>query len=680
VAEGDGQFGLAGAFLELPLSVQVRDATRDEIVKDIEVTWRVASGSGAGIDVVVARSDDLGIASARLRLGSDTGAYRVEATSAKRVGEAPAFSARAIPAPVLESVSALPAVAGQIVTVSGRNFRTNADENAVLFGGLRGRTLSASPTSLTVEVPRCALSRAVDVRVTIGAVTSGPLSVQTSAAPATPVNLDRGKVQRLENGALSCIQFTALPAGARYLVVPQNAVETVALPLRHELLVISGSAAPVAWPASASRSLHADRALEWESWLRQSEQTLGAVDYPSAAELESFGVDVDPQLGESRDFNVLKSDNTTRRVTAVVQAITNRAILYVDRDAPSPGLTPADLENFGGLFDDPIHTTDVRVYGAPSDIDANGKVIILFTPAVNALTARNDAGFIAGYFYGCDLVAKTRCSATNSGEIFYSMVPDPTGQFSSPRTKDVVLRTVPAVLAHEFQHMINFHRKNGRLDVLWLSEALAHSAEDVVGEEFLARGDPQTANDFQRPNSIRAQLWLGRIAETHLVAEASPGTLEQRGGAWLFLRYLMEHYGGTALLGNLTANTALGAANVTANTGRSWAELLSEFGVAVWADGAPELAGVTLEPKYTFGTLDLRARIGALSGGFPLNPASVTAQDFLRSATLGSAASDYLIVQPSATAGQQMHMAFSGLRGGPFTPASQPQLTLLRIR
>jgi len=680
VADGDAQFGTPGSSLEWPFSVRVTDASRGGAVKDVEISWRITSGSGAAITIVAAKSDGLGIASARLRLGPDTGTYRAEPNAPRRVGAAPVFSARAIPAPVIESSTPALAAAGQTVTITGRNFSATAEQNAVLFGGLRGRTLSATATTLTAEVPRCALSRSVDLRVAIGAVESAPRVVQTVAGTATPVNLNTGQARRFEGTDLECLQFSSAPAGTRYLAVSQNAVDAVTLPLRFELRALSGSTAPVTFAAAPAPALRSDAASDWELRLRLQERSLGPVHIASAAELREQGATADPQLGESREFNVLKQDNTTRKITAVVQAISQRAILYVDRDAPSGGLTAADLQRFGDLFDNPIYTTDVEVYGTPSDTDANGKVIILFTPAVNALTSRSDAGFIAGYFYGCDLVARSRCSATNSGEIFYSMVPDPSGQFSGARTKDVVLRTVPGVLAHEFQHMINFHRKGGRLDVLWLSEGLAHSAEDIVGDQFLVQGDVQTANDFKRPNYVRAQIWLSNLRQTHVVAEDPPGSLELRGAGWLLVRYLTEHYGGTPLLGQLTASTAVGAANITAATSRAWKELLSEFGVAVWADRAPDLAGVTVDPRHTFGTFDLRARIGALSGGFPLNPPVVVAQDFLLSATMASAAADYLILQPSSLAAQRLHLIFAGPRGGPFTPPGAPQLTLLRIR
>ena len=59
--------------------------------------------------------------------------------------------------------------------------------------------------------------------------------------------------------------------------------------------------------------------------------------------------------------------------------ISERAILYVDVEALA-NLPMEDAERFGDLFDDPIYSVDVSAFGATSDVDDNGKVIILFTP------------------------------------------------------------------------------------------------------------------------------------------------------------------------------------------------------------------------------------------------------------------------------------------------------------
>jgi len=676
--DGDHQFALPAQLAELPLQVQATDVTSGRAVKDVEVRWTVRSGTGAVITVDNDKTDGLGVAAARIRVGPDTGTYRVEATASKLVGSPATFEVRAVPGPVVESLAPLPAVAGQVITVTGRNFSPRSDDNAVLFGGLRGTTLSASPTQLQVRVPACVLDRETDVRVSLGALLSQPLKARTAGGVTAPIDLAKGESLRLTTLAdLQCMSFAGAAAGARYLVVPQNAVESIVPAMRYELNAIAGAGLPASRVAVPVR-MRRDVASEFEIELRRRELELGPVAVRDRPGIGVAGQSTIPAIGDRRDFNVLKSDGTTRRITAAVEAISEHAILYVDVAAPSGGLTKADLDGFGALFDDPIYTTDVSVFGTPSDIDGNDRIIILFTPAVNALTDASASGFIAGYFYGCDLVEASRCSATNGSEIFYSMVPDQTGSFGGVRTKDVVLRTVPAVLAHELQHMINFARKGGSLDVLWLSEGLAHAAEDVVGTVLAERG-AAISTDFVRPNYVRAQLYLQRPASTSLVNVESPGSLQERGAAWLLIKYLSGHYGGDGLLGRLTSSAAKGAANVSGAVGRPWAELLSEFAVALWADGATELQGVSIDQHFTFAAFELRNVLDGLAGGYPLVPPVISFQDFVISDLLSAAAQDYLVVQAPSTPGA-FNLAYTGLRGGPFSPSSSAQLTVLRLR
>jgi hypothetical protein len=677
IADGNDQLGVASAFLEFPLRVRVVDATRGSTVKDVAVTWSVVAGSGATVTAINAESDDIGVASATLRLGPDTGTYRVEAAATGAVGGPATFSARAILAPVIEAISPAVVAAGASLIIDGRNFSTVVADNTVLFDGWRGRTTAATQSRLTVEVPACVLTRDAEVTVAIGGAYSNTMTVTTTAGAVPELTLTRGSHRTLGATELACIAIPASQAGAEYLIIPQNAVQRVGLPLRIELSTIVGQTGPITVPARLAPST-TSAAVLWEDRIRARERELGGFS-PLSGTDAVFARRAVPEIGERRTFKVLTRDQESRSVTAEVRHISQRAILYVDVQAPANGFTPADLQRFGAQFDDPIYPIDTAVFGTPSDIDDNDRVIILFTPAVNALTDRTEQGFIAGYFYGCDLLTAARCADTNSGEIFYGVVPDPAGQFSAPRSKDTVLRNVPGVLAHEFQHMIHFHVRGGTLDVLWLSEALAHAAEDIVGEEYLKRGDAVSASDFRRPNLVRTQFYLRVPSLTTLVAEATPGTLEQRGAAWLFLKYLMGHYGDRTLLGRLTNTTSTGTANVLAATGRPWDTLLAEFAGATWAHESPELDGVQIATRLTFPNFDLRAALATLSGGFPLDPLRIAFGDYQFADEIAAASQDYYILG-GASPMPRMHLAYTGVRGGPFAAGAAPQLTILRIR
>jgi hypothetical protein len=164
--------------------------------------------------------------------------------------------------------------------------------------------------------------------------------------------------------------------------------------------------------------------------------------------------------------------------------------IVADTANPAGGFTSAEYASFAAAFDTLAYPVDVQHFGRPTDLDRNGRVIIFFTSAVNALTPRGASFVVGGFFWNRDLFprAGTRgCLGSNDGELFYMLAPDPSGTVNgNARTRDYVLRTSVAVLAHEFQHLINASRRLYVLnsstfnEEVWLNEGLSHAAEELV--------------------------------------------------------------------------------------------------------------------------------------------------------------------------------------------------------
>jgi hypothetical protein len=678
---GDAQFGTIGQQLAEPLQVVVNDAVTHQPREGIRVDWQVTEGGGS-VTPASATTDTRGIATAQLRLGGALGSNRVRATAVGQVGDPATFTLTAIVAPAITAVTPGTARAGDTITISGTNFGTTSSVVAVLFDGVRGQVISIADGQLRAVVPACVATHTAVVRVALGSVLSAPTSLATIAGNTGPLRLARGEVRVFADPAdLQCVRLPPDPAGASYLIITQNAAQTYSIPMQSELAAFGVQPPPIALRAgmSAGGGPTPDFASTWELALRARERllTAGAPPLPlPQAQLRTSAAD--PKVGDRRSFNTLDADNKTVRITAEIKAITTRAILYEDVAAPRV-YTTADYEGFGHTFDDPIYNTDTSVFGPVSDIDGNQRVIILFTPEVNALTPKGSGTFIGGYFYACDLLPANRCAATNGAEIFYSMVPDPEGKFGDRRDARGVSRAVPPIIAHEFMHMINFSERAGSLDVLWLAEALAHTAEDIVGQVFIDRGDPVTGADFIEQNHSHARKYLSAPQLTSLIADESPGTIDLRGAGWLFLRYLRGLYGENALLTKLTSAQTSGSLNVATQTGRSWPTLLADFATAIFADDMPELAGVTIDPRYTFVNTNMREMLGFPS--FPLAVQNRTFADFLQTVALPSSSMQYTLLQSPFTASTtSLNLVFSGARGGPFNPTSVPQLIMMRIR
>jgi hypothetical protein len=664
-------FAPADASATDPVRVVAVHAVTGSPVAGVQVTWQVPQG-GLGLSPAVQNTDTYGVAAA-LPVQTGTGVFRVTASAPRMVGAAPSINVHVVHRPAIASLPAAFA-AGEEITISGSNFSTVPAHNAVYFDGVRGTLTAASATELRVRVPACLPARGVVVRVGLGAVLSAPRSAGSTGGTVAEIALQPGQSHTAATpDQLGCTRLAANAGGALYLIGVHNTAASFAPRSSFELRTLTPQAV-VAAPIHTRAPGAASFADAWELELRRRERTLGPMD-PA---MPGAHVSVLPSVGERRQFNVIDRENRFLQVTAEVRHVSNRGIFYLDVEALST-FTDADLQYLGSTFDDPIYPTNTAVFGEPSDLDGNQRIIILFTPRVNALTPRNQSSFIAGYFYGCDLVSRNRCSGSNSGEVFYSMVPDPAAQWGDARSRSLVMNSVPPVLAHEFQHMIHFARRGFSADALWLSESLAHTAEELVADVFTGRGQTAMAALFRNGNLHRAQMYLDDPAATSMLAEEPPGTLELRGAGWLFLKYLRGHFGGTDLLRRLTASTRNSAANVSHETGESWGRLVTDFGVAIYADNAPELQG-SLAARHRFADFNLRATLGALPGGFPLRPTTANWADAWFTGDVPSASHEHFLFFDSGLAGQPLSVVLAGRRGAPLDATADLQLSIVRLR
>ena len=683
--DGNRQYALPGAMLPDPLRVRLEHYKTRAPAPGQDVTWRLVAGRGAEVVPDNAKTDANGIATARVRLGADTGTYVVEATFTGNFGTPKRFTLTAAAPPSVASIEPDQLEPGQLVIIRGDGFRSGVEENVVYFDNLRAQLLSATPTELRAIVPFCITTRRSLVRAGFGAVLSAPVGVSVGAPAGGELRLGVGQVQRLTTTAsLSCLRFPAQPAGAEYLIAAQNTSTAPGSSLAFALSGLTGE-------AQAAASLQPHRATQpptygdvWDAHLRQKENQLlqrGAARARSSIRLNRAATHL-PALGEEREFAVPDTGLVPTRVSAVVRALSRHAIIYVDQNAPAGGFSAEDYYELARQFDNPIYRTDVDVFGEPSDLDGNERVLILLSPAVNQLTPKGANGYIAGFFNPCDLVEDVICGG-NLTEVFYAVVPDPAGKFGLEHKRETLLRSLPSVLAHELQHMIHFNRRvlldNNEQEDLWLQEALAHSAEDTVGGVFLALGDEASAHSFREKNYRRAALYLANPAQASIVDFQYSGTLEERGGAWLFLKYLTDRFGGDVLQ-RLTENAHVGTANVTSITHTDWQTLLGDFAVALYAASLPPHQRGALNAQHRYRAFDLSAALRSVTtGAYPLQTTRLAFGDFVQSATLRAATTSYTLL----SAGQELktlHLSVTAPRGLALRTGAPLQLLVMRIR
>ena len=687
VVIGDGQFGPPSQFLIDSLTVAVRTEGGDLPTDGVLVDWEIAVGPvSAQLSRQTTPSDSAGLARVRLRLGSDLGKYVIRASLRVRREESVDFEAWAVLPPTLGALSSTALTAGDVVTLTGTNFSAIAAHNVVLFSGIPGRVIAGDAVRLDVIVPPCLPTRAVDVSVQLGGEASAslPLSV-TASADVLNLALGADTVLLVEDTPV-CLKVGS-GGPQEYLAVVQSAATIGAARFDYTLtglrpevpapVAFGAHRAPRSRTAVGGRSLNTAQA-EWDLFLREREDVLRA-QAPAGGRAARATPAAVPVIGDLREFNVFQADRGFDQVTARVRLVSERAILYEDITAEI-GLAQADTELFAGLFDDPIYPVDTGTFGFPSDLDGNGRVIILFTPSVNRLTPPGSNDLIGGFFFGLDLLPESEHS--NAGEVFYVLVPDPTGTYGNVRNVDVVRSTVPPVLAHEFQHMIHYNeriieREASNWEAIWLSEGLAHMAEDLVGEELRRRGRVAEEDEHQRGNRDRATLFLTEPSDVSLIIAAGAGSLAERGAAWLFLEYLRGQAGNDTVLRLLTGATETGTANVESVTGRQWPDLFSDWSAALELEHQVSLRGpLPLRNELRFLGLDLIGALELVGGGFPSMPMVHDSGDFSDQGRPWSASGAYFLI---GTGDGGVALSPSGLNGGPVSRNSGLRLTLVRL-
>jgi hypothetical protein len=714
VKDGNDQSAPAGSLLAQPLRATATDGQSTPVPGAI-VRFRVARGAETGTtltDTIAVAGFD-GTASVGLRLGTAIDTSIVEAFLPDKGSVVARFRAIATPPPRLDEVAPASFSAGDTVRLRGRFFNVAAPGNTAFFGSAKGRVVRVDgDTSLTAVVPPCVSAGAVNTRVVVGSVTTNtvPATFVGSGRPLALQPLEGITVTGAEFG--SCIQL--LGGGASYLLVPQSATSSTgsrqvdfALVASAPTLGAEGASAsvPVAPRVDASGlDARFDLALrEREARLVDEARASGALraepDVLARQELAA-----PPALGSQRSFQVLsKFDGSAfKRVTARVRYVGDHILLYVDVDQPPGAFTDAELRTFGDLFDRTLYDLDVRAFGSESDIDANGRVIFLFTPVVNALTSSAECstqGFITGFQYGLDVLPTQPNS--NRGEIFYALVPDVGATRSCEHTKADVERLVPATFVHEFQHMISFSQhvlaRGGTAETLWLNEGLSHIAEELAGKTYEARFPPpsgrtdpnqlfpDSAQGYLTPNMRNAQSFLQRPGSTSVVALTGSGTLAERGASWLFLRWLGDQKG-ESIYGRLVQTSRTGVANVEDKANETFASLFGDFTTAVYTDSLPGVARASVPARLRLTSRNLRQIFKRFADidqtgrtpAFPFTPIGFAAGERVNGTVVqGSMAYFQLTTRPNEPSVGLLFARGADLT--PFAPDDQVQIGIFRL-
>lgn len=606
IVSGDGQTGLVGTALSVPLKVKVTN-NGGAAITGATVAFTVTSGTGS-VTPKSAVTDASGTASTTLTLGGTSGDVKVTAT---------------VQGTTLSVTFSATAGTGTIVT-------------ACTAGSLQTPTVGA------------VLAGVSGTGVCLGGGTTGA----EYAIAAFNTNLD---------SSLASVGFTVKGTGITSVI----AADVIADGLSASRT--SASVSPI-FASADRRTTSVRRAFDMqlrETAVRELSWRIPAARAAMAATTSATRArfDVIPStvtVGQVLRLNAngLSACDTDRAIYigARVVSISNSAIIVADTmNPPTNGFTKSDYDAFAARFDTLVNPLDVNAFGAPTDIDKNGKVLILFTKEVNKLTPRGSSGYIGGFFFERDLFpTRTQgdfqgCAASNFGEIFYVMAPDSLAVYGDQRKKSDVFKNTTGTIAHEYQHLINAGRRmyvNDALDFesTWLNEGLSHIAEELLyyrvsghaprqnlgaTEITASQAQIDAFNEYQSDNLGRFQIFLDHPAQTNVHGDND--SLETRGATWSLLRYLADHQGSSdgTVWQQLVNGKLSGLQNLASVFGAGYVTSMRDWATTIFSDDIP---GVTdarfLEPSWNmrsiFPRLCANSSCSVRLGVYPLSVTSLS--------------------------------------------------------
>ena len=584
-------------------AVKVADANGNAVAGVI-VNFFASGGGGIAFLPLSATSDASGIATTTVTLGTKTGTVDLTAY-ATGVDQPAKATVSATAGPLVTLVTTPKSMRFVSVGDTARISYLVQDEFANAVTGAALAVTVADPTLVSVDPQGLvrALRAGGKTRISVSAGgRTDTVGVSVLAVDATPCT-ELAAPSALTVGSLMTVQAQHLcltgdaGAGSEYTVIVHNASTDGSSGLFATINTFGAGTAPASSLAPTSGPVFArapsgasltTRALDdrfhrrlltearslkrlfgparvARDARRQTRRSPGGGFTPSA----SFStIPADVTVGAHVRLNVseFSCDKAVMRGFRVAH-VSQQAIILADTLNPANGFTDADYQRFGQRFDDLVYPLDVDNFDAPSDLDNNGKVAVLFTKYVNEMTPANSSSFVGGFFHPRDLFPKEAanglqaCAGSNEGEMFYMLVPDPTGVVNGNKyTLGFVDTLTTGVLAHEFQHLINAGRRiyvntsAEEFEETWLNEGLSHIAEELLYYRESGMQPRQRLTDaLIRQTAAKYAFWradassnFSRLFEYIENPEAaSPidavnDELSTRGAAWSFLRYSVD--------------------------------------------------------------------------------------------------------------------------------------------
>jgi hypothetical protein len=230
------------------------------------------------------------------------------------------------------------------------------------------------------------------------------------------------------------------------------------------------------------------------------------------------GIEAPPPV--TRTFHAQRvTDNSWYDVSASRLGYSDSAEVYVEDGQP---VSAATAQAIADEFDDSIYEMVRTRFGPETDVDDNGRVILLLLDIQDGFSG--SGGYVAGYFHSVHMYDESTFSNSNEAEmLFLDTYPADAGTTGFYTT-----------VAHEMQHLVNW--VNNPTQDIWINEGLSSAAEYLY--EGAHQQDRISYYKFAGDISLRYGnnffVWYGAW-------EASGFSLANYATVYLFFQWLRIH-------------------------------------------------------------------------------------------------------------------------------------------
>lgn len=280
----------------------------------------------------------------------------------------------------------------------------------------------------------------------------------------------------------------------------------------------------------------------------------------------------------SGDFYAIKADgsNQTYITETTKLAESAHSIVYAENNS---GVSVSTAQAVANEFES-IYTLIRDNFGLESDVDGNGKIILLLLDIQDGFTGTG--GYVAGYFDAYHLFDAT---ASNKKDMLFL------------DTNPLVVGSSQfyATLAHEFQHLVNFNEnymRYGTEQHLWINEGLSSAAEYLYRDDHdnsrISYLDSDSNNTFVNGNNF--YVWSGN--ENDVLMDYST--------VYTFFQWLRLHSGnGSGIYKNIMDsssmdyNAVVGAvnSNISLLSSADWPRILSSWYLSLYIQDSSSIYG-----------------------------------------------------------------------------------------